>query len=119
REGVGGGGGGEEVVGGVEEVLVAVEDRRRTDAGRVRAGVRLGDRHRRPERAELLLLLRCAHGGDGGVAEPLSREREQKTDVAPAHLGDAEDRREVRAVLDPALVSLVVTVLGVGPSYAA
>ena len=54
---------------------------------------------------EPLLLLGARDGGDGAVAEALAGQREQEADVSPAHLGDAEHRGQVGAVLDPTFSS--------------
>ena len=90
--------GGDEDLLAVEDVLVAVELGGGADRGRVRAGLRLGDRHRRPLAAVALELLVGRDRGDRRVAEALARHREQQADVAPAELDDAEHGREVGAV---------------------
>ena len=90
----------------VDDVLVAVLDGGGADARGVRAGARLGDRHRRPGAGQPLLLLVVRDGGDRGVAQALPRHAQQQRGVAPAHLGDREHRGQVGAVLDPAVVVL-------------
>jgi hypothetical protein len=82
----------------VEHVLVAVEDGRGADRGRVAAGLGLGDRHRRPAAGEALELLVVGDRRDRRVAQPLARERQQQADVAAAQLHDAQRRRQVRPV---------------------
>ena len=82
----------------VEHVLVAVEPRGRADRGRVRAGLGLGDRHRRPLAAEALQLLLVGHGGDRRLAEALAGHRQQQPDVAPAQLDQPEQAGHVAAV---------------------
>ena len=100
--------GGDEDLLAVEHVLVAVELGGGADRGRVRAGLGLGDRHRRPLAAVALELLLGRDRGDRRVAEALARHREQQADVAPAELDDAEHGREVGAVA----VALVAVAVG-------
>ena len=90
----------------VEHVLVAVELRGGADRGRVRARLRLGDRHRRPLAVVALELLVVGDRRDRRVAEALARHREQQADVAPAQLDDAEHGRQVRAVAVAAVAVL-------------
>src|SRR4029078_2797219 len=51
--------------------------------------------------------------------EPLTRQRQQQADVAPAHLGDGHHRREVGPVPDPRLPLLVVALDARGARAAA
>ena len=90
--------GGDEDLRAVEDVLVAVEAGGRADRRRVRAGLGLGDRHRRPLAAEPLELLVVGDGGDRRLAEALAGHRQHQPDVAPAQLDQAQQAGHVRAV---------------------
>ncbi len=87
----------------VEDVLLGrlVELGGGADRRRVRAGLGLGDRHRRPLAAEALELLLVGDGGDRRLAEALAGHRQQQADVAPAQLDQPEQAGHVGAVAVP------------------